>query len=96
MDIVVTYDVKTTDTVGERRLRQVATTCKSFGQRVQYSVFEVHVDEIQFERLRARLLAIISLKEDSLRIYRLHGSRGTSVEAYGVDKYVDMQGPLVL
>lgn len=96
MDLVVTYDVKTGDKAGERRLRRVATTCKSFGQRVQFSVFEVHVDELQLERLRQRLLAIIDVKEDSLRIYRLHGPREDAVEAYGLDKYVDMQGPLVL
>lgn len=96
MDLVVTYDVKTGNRAGERRLRRVATTCQSFGQRVQYSVFEVHVDELQLERFRQRLLAIINVKEDSLRIYRLHGSREDAVETYGVDRYVDMQGPLVL
>jgi CRISPR-associated protein Cas2 len=38
MDVLIAYDVNTETKEG--RLRRVATVCKDFGQRVQYSVFE--------------------------------------------------------
>ena len=40
LDILVTYDVNTLSEDGQARLRRVATVCKNFGQRVQFSVFE--------------------------------------------------------
>jgi CRISPR-associated protein Cas2 len=95
-DLLVTYDVSTTTAAGQKRLRKVAKACEAFGQRVQYSVFEVSVNPVQGERLRARLTEIIDPKEDSLRIYTLRGRREESVEAYGRDLYVDFKGPLIL
>ena len=40
MLVLVTYDVNTTDSDGQKRLRDVAKKCESRGQRVQNSVFE--------------------------------------------------------
>jgi hypothetical protein len=43
LDIIVAYDVETVSENGKRRLRQIATICKDFGQRVQFSLFECRV-----------------------------------------------------
>ena len=96
MDILVTYDVATDTPQGRRRLRHAAKACLGSGQRVQKSVFECTVDDIQLEKLRRRLLRIIDQEEDSLRIYRLSGSRERYVEAYGKDHYVDFEDPLLV
>jgi len=96
MDILVTYDVATDTPQGRRRLRHVAKACLGSGQRVQKSVFECTVDDIQLEKLRRRLLRIIDQEEDSLRIYRLSGPRERYVEAYGKDGYVDFKDPLLV
>ncbi len=96
MNVLVCYDVCTETPEGRRRLRQVAKACLAFGQRVQFSVFECSLNEANLERLRARLLAIIDREADSLRIYRLMGTRDAVVESYGVDRYVDYEAPLVL
>ena len=95
MDVLVAYDVNTETKAGRRRLRKVATTCKDFGQRVQYSVFECRVNAAQLESLRARLVSIISEDEDSLRIYRLHPPREKNIESYGQDSYISFEDPLV-
>ena len=95
MDVLVTYDVNTETREGRRRLRRVATTCKDFGQRVQYSVFECRVSDAQLDNLRAKLLAIIAEDEDSLRIYRLHPPRERNIESYGQDPYVSFEDPLI-
>ncbi len=96
MDFLVTYDVNTLTPEGRRRLRKVAKVCTGFGQRVQYSVFEVSVNAVQRERLMEKLLSILDQSEDSLRIYHLYGGRDKVVEAFGRDSYIDFTGPLIL
>lgn len=96
MYVLICYDVNTQTAKGRRRLRKAAQACQDYGQRVQLSVFECSVNEVQLELLRARLLDVIDQAEDSLRIYRLPGTRESIVEAYGSDKYEDLEGPLVL
>ena len=97
MNILVSYDVGETESrEGARRLRKVAIICKDYGQRVQFSVFECEVNEMQFEVFRAKMLKVIDPQLDSLRFYKLMGGRDRAVEAYGIDKYVDFNEPLIL
>lgn len=96
MNVLVTYDVNTETSEGQRRLRKVATICKNYGQRVQLSVFECQITEAQYEALRAHLLKAINPKLDNLRLYKLVGSRERYLESFGIDKYVDYDEPLIL
>ena len=95
-DILVSYDVNTQDAAGRRRLRKVAKTCEGYGQRVQLSVFECAVSEMDLDRLRDRLLKIIDPEADSLRIYRLRGNREDYLESFGRDTYIDFEEPLII
>jgi CRISPR-associated protein Cas2 len=96
MEVLVAYDVATDTAAGRRRLRRVAQICLDYGQRVQKSVFECSINEMQYETLRDRLLKCIDTEEDNLRIYRLIGAREQHVEAYGVSRYVDFSDSLVV
>ncbi|BFU90907.1 MAG: CRISPR-associated endoribonuclease Cas2 1 [Nitrospira sp.] len=96
MNILITYDVSTETAAGRRRLRKVALACLDFGQRVQKSVFECSVSEMQYEEVMRRLLEIIEEKEDSLRVYRLIEPKEKYVQIYGVNTAVDFEEPLVL
>jgi CRISPR-associated protein Cas2 len=96
MEILVSYDVATESEGGRKRLRKVAQACKDYGQRVQKSVFECSVNDVQYERLKQRLLEYIDEKEDSLRIYMLREPRAKYVETFGVDLRIDFNDPLVL
>lgn len=96
MDILVTYDVNTETKEGRRRLRKVAEACKDYGQRVQYSVFECRVNEMQYETFQARLITIINPKTDSIRFYRLRSPREKYVESFGIDDYTDFDDPLII
>ena len=96
MEILVTYDVSTETPAGKRRLRRVALACAGFGQRVQKSVFECSVNDMQYEELREKLLDMIDEKEDSLRFYRLREPKGEHVEHFGVRPSVDYDEPMVL
>ncbi len=94
-NILVTYDVNTETKEGRKRLRHVAIACKNYGQRVQFSVFECTVNEVQYETLKAKLLKIIDPKLDSIRIYKLSADRNMCLESYGVDKYINFEDPLI-
>jgi len=52
MRMLVCYDVNVSGSGGGRRLRRVAKACRDFGQRVQFSVFELDVDPAQWVLLR--------------------------------------------
>jgi CRISPR-associated protein Cas2 len=96
MLVIATYDVSTESRAGRRRLRRVAKVCERVGQRVQKSVFECQVDQLQFEELERTLLAEINLEEDNLRFDRLTEPHELRVKQYGVFRSVNFDGPLVV
>lgn len=93
--VVVSYDVSKNDN-GARRLRKVAKACESFGQRVQYSVFECLVEPQQWTTLKHRLRLLIDEELDSLRFYFLGANWKKRVEHIGVKKPLDPEGPLIV
>lgn len=95
MLIIVTYDVSTETPEGRRRLRRVAKVCESMGQRVQKSVFECQVNEMQFEQLERNLLAEIDDQQDNLRFYRITEPTELRVKQHGTFRSVDFEGPLL-
>jgi CRISPR-associated protein Cas2 len=96
MLVLVTYDVSTATPGGARRLRRVAKACQDFGQRVQFSVFEIEVDPAQWTRLRARLEGLIDEKTDSLRFYFLGANWERRIEHVGAKPAVDLGGSLIV
>lgn len=95
MLVLVTYDVRTQEEGGRKRLRAVARACEDWGQRVQYSVFEIEVDPAQWTRLKARLEGIINPDHDSLRYYYLGANWTRRVEHVGAKPATDLNGPLI-
>lgn len=95
MLVLVTYDVAVQSEGGPKRLRRVARACQDFGQRVQYSVFEIEVEPAQWTRLKARLEAIIDPVKDSLRYYYLGANWSRRVEHVGAKVALDFHGPLL-
>ncbi len=96
MLVIVCYDVNTESRAGRRRLRRVAKTCESVGQRVQKSVFECQIDLSAMEELERRLLREIDLSLDCLRLYRMADTKGCEVREHGQFKATDFDEPLVL
>lgn len=96
MLVLVTYDVRTTEAEGQKRLRKVAKICQNYGQRVQNSVFECIVDATQFTKLKIELTKVIDTNHDSLRFYRISGKNyKKKVEHIGAKKSIDLEGPLI-
>lgn len=93
--VLITYDVNTTTKAGVARLRKVAKACRDYGQRAQFSVFEVEVDPAQWTALRSKLCHLIDPTQDSLRFYFLGSNWQHKVEHVGAKPVLDLHGPLV-
>ena len=95
MMLVVTYDVDTSDTAGQKRLRKVAKICERYGMRVQNSVFEVLVDASQLVVLKQELEKTINMMQDSVRFYRLGNSYDNKIETMGKTPLVQAGSALI-
>lgn len=96
MLVLITYDVNTETAAGRKRLRNIAKTCLSHGQRVQNSVFECVLDASQLVVLKARLLEIMDKETDSLRFYTLGNNYKNKIEHYGAKPSFDVTEPLIV
>lgn len=62
--VVVAYDVS-----DDRRRSHVVKVLEKVGVRVNYSVFECMLTDIQYKKLQSTLLSKIKLKEDTIIYY---------------------------
>jgi len=63
---LVAYDI-----AQPKRLARVAKVCEDFGVRVQYSIFECHLEDSDFNEFWLRLLEEIDEEEDRIVAYRI-------------------------
>ncbi len=96
MLVLITYDVNTQTAAGQKRLRKVAKECTNYGQRVQNSVFECHMDATKCRQVKAILENIIDKEVDSLRFYYLGDNYKRKVEHIGAKAGFDVNDTLIL
>lgn len=96
MLVLITYDVSITSPGGAKRLRRIAKLCRDYGQRVQFSVFELEVDTARWVEIKQRLIDLIEPEVDSLRFYYLGLKWHGKVEHLGAKPSLDLNAPLVL
>ena len=63
---------------------------------MQKSVFECSVDAAQKKLLIGRLLTIMDIKKDSIRIYNLGNSYQSRIEKYGKNETYDPSEVLIV
>lgn len=96
MYILVTYDVDVVSEMGQKRLRHVARICKDYGQRVQNSVFECEVSEVQFIKLKEALSAVMDKRLDSVRFYHLSKNENHRIEVIGKETSYNVNEAIIL
>ena len=96
MMVLITYDVETVTSAGEKRLRRVSKECQNYGQRVQNSVFECVVTEAQFVLLRNEIASIIDMEKDTVRFYFLGNNWNNRVEFMGRKTSFDVSTELII
>lgn len=96
MLVLITYDVNTQTEAGRKRLRRVAKECVNYGQRVQNSVFECHMDTAKCRQVKNILEKIIDKNVDSLRFYYLGDNYKNKVEHIGANPDFDVTDTLIM
>jgi CRISPR-associated protein Cas2 len=96
MDVLVTYDIDTTTSAGERRLLRVARVCEGYGVRAQYSVFECRVGPVGLARLIAQLEDEIEPSIDSVNLYRFVATIPEARLSLGRTKSHELGKPWIL
>lgn len=66
MNVVITYDIS-----DDKRRTKIHTVLKSYGQWMQFSVFECNLTPTEYTKLRNRLNKLIKAEQDSIRFYFL-------------------------
>jgi CRISPR-associated protein Cas2 len=84
MFVVVSYDIPE-----DRRRTKVHKVLKSYGQWMQFSVFECNLTETQYAKLRSRLSQLIKPDQDSVRFYFLCRCCQDKVERIGGEQVRD-------
>lgn len=88
--VVISYDIAQ-DNNGRKRLRRISKLCQSYGQRVQYSVFECVVDPAQWLKLKTKLEKEFNPDYDSLRYYKLGSNYQIRIEHVGAKDVENIQ-----
>lgn len=78
MYVVISYDIPE-----DKRRNKVHKALKSYGQWIQYSVFECDLSATQYAKLQARLSKLIKPDQDSIRLYFLCSCCQNKVERIG-------------
>ncbi|PSB01135.1 CRISPR-associated endonuclease Cas2 [Merismopedia glauca] len=78
MFFVVTYDISE-----DKRRTKIYNILQSYGQWMQYSVFECDLTETEYAKLRSRLSKLIKPEEDSIRFYSLCACCQKKIERIG-------------
>lgn len=96
MFILITYDIGIKHHDGEKRLRNVAKICQNYGVRVQNSVFECIITNLQFEKLKYDLENTINTKYDSIRYYNLGKDGRNKVTHIGNKITINVEDVLII
>ena len=82
---LISYDIS-----NNRRRNRVARFLLNYGQRVQYSVFEMIEDQSELCRVFSSLIEMIEPEEDSLRMYVLCRSCRNEIRLAGKGRAFDI------
>lgn len=78
MHVVVAYDIPE-----DKRRTKIHKILKSYGQWMQFSLFECNLTDTQYTKLRNRLSKLIKPEQDSVRFYFLCACCHNKVERIG-------------
>lgn len=78
MYVVISYDISE-----DKRRTKIHKILSSYGQWMQFSLFECDLSETEYAKLRSRLSKLIKPDEDSIRFYFLCACCKNKVERIG-------------
>ncbi|MBW4560693.1 MAG: CRISPR-associated endonuclease Cas2 [Mojavia pulchra JT2-VF2] len=78
MNLVISYDISE-----DKRRTKIHNILKSYGQWMQYSVFECQLTDTQYAKLRSRLNKLIKSDADTIHFYPMCACCFGKVERIG-------------
>lgn len=78
---VIAYDI-----ADPKRLHKVAKCCELYGGRIEKSVFELELDEQDFQKFWTEVKQILNLKEDAMIAYKVCASCEKGIQTLGKAK----------
>ncbi len=78
MHVLIAYDIPE-----DKRRTKIHKALKSYGQWMQFSLFECNLTDAEYAKLRARLSKMIKPEQDSVRFYFFCACCQAKVERIG-------------
>jgi CRISPR-associated protein Cas2 len=75
---IVAYDIS-----DPKRLSRIARVCEDYGIRVQYSIFECHLEEREFDEFWLQLLCEMDEEEDRIVAYKIDARSAQQTQTAG-------------
>jgi len=88
---VLTYDI-----ANDRRRLKIARLLERYGERVQYSVFEMWLTPEEWQKIHRQLQRLLEESEDSLRVYRLCAACRQRILTLGQGETLEAPGIVVV
>ena len=78
---IISYDIS-----DDKKRNKIAKELKNYGKRVQYSVFELHITEKQYEALYKKLVCLMAdVEVGDIRIYKMCMRCEQQIQVIGID-----------
>ena len=87
---LIVYDI-----ADDKRLRRVAKICEDYGIRVEKSVFECDLPDVQFSEMWSMLAEVILRDEDKVIDYPVGLSERRKIRALGMGSHQEPQLTIV-
>ncbi|MEW6287105.1 MAG: CRISPR-associated endonuclease Cas2 [Chloroflexota bacterium] len=91
-----TFYLLTYDIADPKRLAKVAKAMEAVGERVQDSVFEAYLNDVELEKLLNKVRKIMRDDEDSLRLYALCASCRGRLRVLGQGRITPPPGTMIV
>ncbi len=88
---VIAYDIP-----NDRRRLKIARLLERYGERVQYSVFEMWLTAEEWSRLQKQMERLMDVTEDQVRVYRLCAVCRGRIVMLGQGEVLPPPGPVVV
>ncbi|MGK9475778.1 CRISPR-associated endonuclease Cas2 [Melioribacter sp. OK-6-Me] len=85
---IITYDIPS-----DKRRNKICELLKDYGLHVQYSVFELELDDKDYKLLIKKIKKTINTSQDSVRIYTIQSNLDNCIIELGTDKF--NKGPVI-
>lgn len=94
MNILIAYDI-----ADPKRLRKIAKLFLNYGDRLQYSIFEFHINQLQFQKIKKEIEKIMNWNEDRITYIPLCEICNSNLKTQGkqiTKKYFEDENSLII